>query len=305
MTILPANQLKLYGLSNYLNDFIELYDNNNLPNRIILSGQKGIGKSTLAYHFINYALSINENDKYNLSSTTIDENNKSYKLIKNSTNPNFILVDVNEDKKFIDIFQIRKLILNLQKSSFNTKPRFILIDNIEFLNNSSINALLKILEDHIYNTYFILINNNKKVLKTLSSRCLNYKISLSNQDSLFVLKKMLGEDLNNLINTELINHYLTPGKVYKLINFAKEMDLDLSEIKLKDFLSILINDNYYKKNDFIKDIIYDYMEHYIYKKKLFLSKRYNSFLEKILNTKKFNLDEESLIEEFEVKFLNG
>ena len=59
------------------------------------------------------------------------------------------------DKKFIDINQIRSLNINLNKSSFNNKPRFVLIDNIEFLNKNSINALLKILEEpnenvHIY-----------------------------------------------------------------------------------------------------------------------------------------------------------
>ncbi len=35
------------------------------------------------------------------------------------------------EKKNIDIAQIRNMITNLNKSSFNSKPRFILIDNIE------------------------------------------------------------------------------------------------------------------------------------------------------------------------------
>ena len=58
----------------------------------------------------------------------------------NKSNLNF-LIDVNLENKFIDINQIRNLISNLNKSSLNNKPRFILIDNIEFLNVSSINAL--------------------------------------------------------------------------------------------------------------------------------------------------------------------
>ena len=48
-----------------------------------------------------------------------------------------------EEKKNIDISQIRNLILTLNKSSFNTKPRFVLIDNIELLNINAVNALLK------------------------------------------------------------------------------------------------------------------------------------------------------------------
>ena len=162
-----------------------------LPNKILLSGQKGIGKSTLAYHFINYVLSKNEEFKYNVDDLEINTNNHSYKLSLNKSNPNLILVDVNVDKKMIDINQIRELISNLNKSSFNDKPRFVLIDNIEFLNINSVNALLKVLEEPNHNIFFILINNDKKVLPTLKSRCINFRISLSNEESLLVANNLL------------------------------------------------------------------------------------------------------------------
>ena len=57
MIICPEKQTNLYGLNNYLDEFIRLYNDNKLPNKILLSGFKGIGKSTLAYHLINYILS--------------------------------------------------------------------------------------------------------------------------------------------------------------------------------------------------------------------------------------------------------
>ena len=163
----PIKQTKLFGLNIFINELIQLEQKNMLPNKILLSGQKGIGKSTLAYHFINYVLSKNEEFKYNVDDLEINSNNRSYKLSLNKSNPNLILVDVNVDKKMIDINQIRELISNLNKSSFNDKPRFVLIDNIEFLNINSVNALLKVLEEPNHNIFFILINNDKKVLPTL------------------------------------------------------------------------------------------------------------------------------------------
>ena len=60
MNLQPINQTKLFGLENYFNELV-IYIKNKLPNKILLSGQKGIGKSTFAYHFINYVLSKNEN----------------------------------------------------------------------------------------------------------------------------------------------------------------------------------------------------------------------------------------------------
>ena len=53
MNLNPAYQLSLYGYHSEFCNFIDLYKNKKLPNKILLSGQKGIGKSTLAYHIIN------------------------------------------------------------------------------------------------------------------------------------------------------------------------------------------------------------------------------------------------------------
>ena len=79
--------------------------------------------------------------------------------------------------------------MKLNKSSFNSKPRFVLIDNIEYLNVNSINALLKTLEEPNEGIYFILINNNKYILPTLKSRCLNYKIFFTYNEILEITKK--------------------------------------------------------------------------------------------------------------------
>ena len=164
MSLYPIKQLNLYGLQKNLDELIDLYKIDKLPNKIMLSGRKGIGKCTLAYHLINFILSENEDFSYNLEKYSINKENKSFKLIQNKIHPNFYLIDIIEEKKTIDIFQIRSLISDLNKSSLNSKPRIILIDNIENLNINSVNSLLKILEEPPSNTYFILISNNKKVL---------------------------------------------------------------------------------------------------------------------------------------------
>ena len=184
MNLVSSNQTILLGHKKEFMSLVNLYSNNNFPNKILFSGEKGIGKSTLAYHLVNYILSLHEDNPYNLEKLEINIDNKSFKLTQNKSNPNFTLIDVTEDKKYINIEQIRNLILSLNKSSFNTKPRFILIDNIELLNTNSVNALLKIVEEPNDNIFFILINNNKKVLSTLKSRCLNFKFFLPHHQSI-------------------------------------------------------------------------------------------------------------------------
>ena len=309
MSLSPINQTNLFSLDNYLLEFAELYKKKRLPTKILLSGDKGLGKSTLAFHLVNYILSINEEHPYILKETKINADNKSYKLVINGSNPNLLLVDVLSEKKNIDINQIRELINNLNKSSFNTKERFIIIDNIETLNISSINALLKVLEEPPPNTYFILINNDRFILPTLKSRCINFKISLDHKTSISVVNKILDDDIMKFINKDLINYYLTPGQIYNLIEFFRLQKRDLKNHDLKSFIKLVIKDNLYKKNTLIKNIIFEYLEFY-FRKKVKLAKSrtfeyYDYFLKRINDTKKFNLDEESLFMEFEYKILNG
>ena len=162
MHLKPSENTNLFEMNSFLNEIINLYNQNKMPNKILLSGKKGLGKSTLAYHMINYILSDDEDCKYNINECKINPNNKSYLLVQNKSHPNFYLIDLIEEKKSIDIAQIREMIVYTNKSCFNNKPRFILIDNVENLNKNSVNALLKIIEEPQDNIFFILVNNSEK-----------------------------------------------------------------------------------------------------------------------------------------------
>ena len=309
MNLEPSNQLSLFGFENQFVELTNLYLNRKLPNKILFSGQKGIGKSTLAYHLINFILSLDEEFSYDLKELKINLDNKSFKLIQNKSNPNFILIDINEEKKKIDINQIRNLILKLNKSSFNTKPRLILIDNIELLNINAVNALLKILEEPNDNINFILVNNNKKILPTLKSRCLDFKLKLSTNQSIDITNKILNTSYNDFLNKEFSNNYSTPGEILRLIDFANKNSIDLKKTNLNELIKKIIMEKKYKKDTSLKELMYSLIEIYfrnnvsVYDTKLITT--YNYFLKKIKNVKTYNLDEESVFMEFEDRVLNG
>jgi len=309
MILRPNNQTKLYNLNKYINELINLFEKDILPNKILLSGQKGLGKSTLAYHFVNFILSQNEEFPYDSKKFSINENNKSYKLVLNQTSPNFHLIDVKDDKKNIDINQIRNLINYTNKSSFNNKQKLILIDNIEFLNLSSINALLKIIEEPNFGVFFILINNNKKVLPTLKSRCLDFKINLDHKNCIDTTNKILELNILDKISSNLLNYYQTPGKLCDIYSFSKEYDIDLKDISLEEFLKLIIDEKFYKKNYYIKTITLEYIEMFFLKminlNKDNLFDFYSYFLEYFKNVDKYNLDEDSFFLDFKSKMLNG
>ena len=261
MKLKPSENTQLYGMCNFFNEITKLYSENKMPTKILLSGKKGIGKSTLAYHIINFILSINEEFKYNSDNLTIDKKNRSFKLLQNNSHPNFYLIDLLNDKKNIDIAQIREMIMYTNKSTFDNMARFILIDNIENLNKNSVNALLKIIEEPNENVFFILVSNNeKKILPTLKSRCLTFKINFTFEEIINISNQVLGKNILNHINHDLVNYYNTPGLFVDLFNFSKAKNINLNDYTLVDFLNLLIENGYYKKNIFVKNILISFIE---------------------------------------------
>ena len=309
----PNSQSKLYNYERYFLNFVSLYNKKKLPNKIIFSGKKGIGKSTFAYHLINYIFSLNdEKYQYDISNFEINNKNKSYKLILNNAHTNFHLIDLLDEKKEIEISQIRNMYNFANKSSFNNKEKIILIDNAEYLNVNSSNALLKIMEEPNKNVFFILIyDNSKKILETLKSRCLKFNFYLSFNESIDITNKIVGGNLYNIVSKKLINHYNSTGDLINYIKLSHLLQLDISEIDLKNLLINIIDKKYYKNNFYIKNQIYNYIDFYFInllnytkaKKKIYIF--YDYFIKKIYYLKKFNLDDESFFIELKTKILNG
>lgn len=310
MNLEPSENTSIYGYKYFFNEIIQLYNNRKMPNKILLSGKKGSGKATFAYHLVNFFLSKDEELKYDLIENKINSENKSFKLLQNNSHPNFYLIDLLAEKKNIDVAQIRGMISYTNKSTFNNQDRFIMIDNVEYLNKNSINALLKIIEEPNENIYFILIaNSEKNILPTLKSRCIKFKIHFSFDETVNICNQILNQNILNELNHDLINYYCTPGEIIKLVQFAEEKQINLKDHDVSSIISLIIENTYYKKNIFIKNLLINFIELFLLKRykrsnnKNFLLNFYQSFIQKINNTEKFNLDEESLFLEFKSKIL--
>ena len=310
MNILPSNNKNLYGYKEIFTNLKELFDNNCLPNKIIFSGEKGIGKSTFAYHLTNYIFSLSEENKYDFENNCVDVNNYSYNLILKNTHPNFFLISNDADKNNIQISKIREMINFTNKSSFNNLCKVILIDNIEFLNTSSVNALLKVIEEPNNNIYFFLIHNNKKqILETLKSRCIKYNLFLTNEEKEYVIKNLSFNEFYSNLNIDFKNIYNTPANIFTLNEIFKNNDIH-ENISIDDFLKLVINKSLYKKDANIRDNLSFFFELFFKKKFNFLYSNekfyyfYKYFLKKLNDYRLYNLDLESILIEFNGKLLN-
>ena len=300
---------KMIGHKSLFNDFIYLDQIQKFPNKILLNGPKGIGKKLFVNHFLNFFYLKESNESYNLKNNEYNLNNNISKLISSNSHPNIHKIYKKNDKKIIDIDQIRDMIQFTNQTSFNNDRRFIIIENVNLLDINSANALLKSIEEPNSKIYFILINNSEfKILETIKSRCLEFKLSLPSSEVMDIVNYNFGDNIYNDINLDYINNYNSPSFLISLVNFLESNDLSIKETSIEDLLIYVIKNKSYTSNEFIKEYLNLFIELFFYKnintsKKIsFKIKKY--FYLKLSFVKKYNLDFESFFLEFNDKLLS-
>ena len=300
---------KLFGHKTLFSNLIYLDQIEKFPNKILLNGPKGIGKKILVNHLLYYLYSKNNEQFYDLKNNEYKINNNLSSLISNNSHPNIFKIQKKKDKKIIDIDQIREMIQFTNQTSFNNEKKIIIIEDINLLGINSANALLKSIEEPNNKTYYILINNSEfKILETIRSRCLEFKLSLKSSEVIEIVNYYFNCDKYNDINLDFINNYNSPSFLILLVNFLEANDLSIKECNIEDLLAYIIKNKLYTSDEFIKDYLNLFIELFFYKninnsKNIsFKIKKY--FYLKFSFVKKYNLDFESFFLEFNDKLLS-
>tara|TARA_Y100000591_G_scaffold161165_1_gene138813 strand:+ start:171 stop:1103 length:933 start_codon:yes stop_codon:yes gene_type:complete len=302
----PRYSTQLYGLDIEFDKLSNLLLNENLPNVIVLTGEKGIGKFTLINHLV---ISYFDKENYDFLNKRIINKNNFFENLSRSLISNVIFLESN-DFKNINVEQIRILKNKLQKKPFYNDKRFIILDDVETFNTNSINALLKLIEEPNKNDYFLLINNKTRPLvDTLKSRCLEFKIILNyNQRSKITNFLMDIHNQDVIIDEDKI--MVSPGNFLRFNIFLNENSINIEDNILKTFKIIL---DLYKKNKnlFFKDLLLFYSEYYLKIKKdnkhltklKFIEDR-NYLLNNINDFFQYNLNQATLLRSIENRFYN-
>ena len=245
----PKKTTRLFGLENEFNFLKKMISSDKFPKTLMLTGNRGVGKSTMISHLMHYYF---DKKTYNENENTFA--NESFFLNQFIENlfPNILYLN-GSDYRNVRIDDIRKIINDLNKSPIKKDKRFIILDDIDSFNINSLNALLKIIEDPGKNNFFILINNkSNKLLNTIKSRSIEIKIMINNKDRLSIstsLLKYFNQD--RIFDENLVSS--TPGNFLKFNYIFNNNSLDINEKFLTNFSNIL---KIYKKE---KDIFYKEM----------------------------------------------
>ena len=285
----------------------KLYSSNNFPNVLMLTGDKGIGKSTLIHHFLNF---IYDKKGYDLKNKIVNFDTNFNNQYLNKSFPNVIYMNGDLFKN-IKIDDIRQLKTQLSKTTILDMPRFIILDGVELFNINSLNALLKMIEEPSADNFFILINNKiKKLVDTIHSRALEIKIFLNNISRIKVIEYLLKKN-NIKVSIDYKSTSLSPGIFLFYNEIVNDLKIDINSYLLDNIEKTLQLFKKNKNTNLIGFLLF--LTDYHFKN---LKERDNLNFEKILECKSYvndninkfftyNLNQTSLINILSNKLSNG
>ena len=296
---------KLVGLDVYFDEMIKLYDAKKFPKVLLLNGKKGTGKFTLIMHLINYIFSKNETIPYNTEEKILNVNSFFYNSFLKKTLQDIVLIQAEENKD-IKINDIRTLKSTLVNSSLSDNPRFVIIDEVEFLNTNSVNALLKTLEEPSGNNFFILINNQqRKLLETVTSRCIETNIFLDTGRRNEVINYLIEDrKIKNLFDS---SQNISPGLFLKFNEIYFKYKISKDDNTLTK-LNTLINGYKKEKDKSLISLAYFIIDYSFFNKiqsnineMKFLLDTKSSIIKTINDFVQFNLNINSVLNTIKIK----
>jgi len=275
--------IDLIGFEKEYRDLINRYETNNLPNSILIHGLSGIGKRTFLNKLVRNIINIEFKDN------NVDHH---LNLFKNNTHPNIKIIEKEIDSKTgkiktnITIDQIRRLKTFLNSTSIiQNSSKIVIIDSADYLNISSANSMLKILEEPKENTYIFLISNQiSLLLPTIRSRCLKVKFNTHNLTN---FTKIIKNNIDEISNEE-INFYfeLTYGSPGTTILYYNNDFLDIFQLSIKCLLSNDLDDDKINLSNILSKLTNDEFNNYLSMLKFILI---------VANKLKVNRDDKSLV----------
>jgi DNA polymerase III subunit delta' len=202
---------------------------NRVPQALLISGNKGLGKHHLAMQYAFSLLCAKPKDN-GLGCGHCD----SCLLLHAETHPDFIQIKPDEPGKIITIGQIRNLVTRLTLKPQFDSYRVVIVNPADLMNNAAANAFLKCLEEPAERTVILLITDKPAHLPaTIVSRCQKLAVTKPDAETASIwLKQQTAKDDPDLLLS------LAQGSPLLALDYANEGTLKLRNDCFKAWMDI-------------------------------------------------------------------
>lgn len=201
--------------------------NNKVAQAYLLTGTRGVGKTTIARIFAKSLMCQNKSDGVNPCLTC-----EACQAVENGTSIDYNEIDGASNNK---VENIRDLIDNVQYLPTTGNYKIYVIDEVHMLTTNAFNALLKTLEEPPKHVVFIFATTDpQKLLGTVISRCQRLDLKNVESDILVMhLKKIAQSEGITFENDQVVNVLanLGNGSVRDTLSLLDQV-LSLSENNL-------------------------------------------------------------------------
>ncbi len=174
----PAETPHLAGHRAALDGLAERYAKGRLHHALLVTGPRGIGKATFAFHAARHLLSHPDHRTAPPDSTSFPVSEPVRRQVANGSHPNLLHMARPWDEKGkrfktqLSIDEVRRTRAFFSMSAGAAGLRIAVVDTADDMNGPSANALLKILEEPPARSLLLVLSNSPGgLLPTIRSRC--------------------------------------------------------------------------------------------------------------------------------------
>jgi DNA polymerase-3 subunit delta' len=225
MSILPWQQQNWDHLCEYRAQ-------NRVPQALVITGNKGLGKQHLVSQFAFSLLCAKPQDN-GLRCGHCDR----CLLLTAETHPDFIQIRPEEPGKSITIGQIRSLVTQLTLKPQFESWRVVIVNPADLMNRSATNAFLKCLEEPTERTVILLVTDKPvQIPATIMSRC--QKLAVARPDKETVVAWLRQQKSGLLQDDAVTLHGLTQGSPLLALDYANDGTLTLRNECFKAWVEV-------------------------------------------------------------------
>jgi DNA polymerase III subunit delta' len=238
--IAPQENTKLFGHEEAQAFLAQSYHSGKGHHAILIEGQEGIGKATLAFRFANHVLNNPSFADAPEMLADPDPTSPAFRQIASGASHNLLHLSRPADPKTgklksgITVDEVRRAGKFFSQTSGTGNWRIVIVDTADELNRSAANAILKMLEEPPKRAMFLVLSHAPgKLLPTIRSRCLPLVLRPLEEQELLQALAHLGIALPPETSSRILG--LAGGSVaqaIKLINYGGLEIIDAFETVL-------------------------------------------------------------------------